>query len=165
MRPLLTLLGTVLLLGSIYAYTEFAERVKRSATVVELQQARGEYSVAVTCTLDCAANRDFQLPAVEILLGDKTVLSRTEKLSRMTPLLVEKLPGVVAGRNEIIVQAHIGATEIEAEVGNDLGCLRIQIFRDGAPIAEQSFWSEPGQPVLVGAVMFDASTEFAQESP
>lgn len=165
MRPVLTLLGTVLLLASIYAYTEFAQRVKNSATSFVLKEARGEYSATITCTLDCAANPDFDLPAIEVRLADQILLARQESLPRMTQLVIESLPQVVLGRNEVIVLGNFAARNEVQATANEQGCLRIQIFQDGAPIAEQTFWTEPGQPMVVGAVMFDAATETKREVP
>ncbi len=161
MRPILCLIGTALLMASIWWYTDFAGRVKASATTVNLQQARGEYSAEITCTFECETNARFDLSAIEVRLADQVVIARTDALPRLNKLVVEHLPQVFVGRNEIIVQAHV------AETGDvpESGCLRIQIFRDGAPIGDETFWSEPGQPLVTGALMFSAAEISNAESP
>ena len=166
MRPLLTILGTTLLLSGIYAYTEFARHVKSSVSIVELKPASGEFSAEITCTFDCAAAPSFDLPAVEVRLADHVVLSQVDPLPRWSKLVVGQLPNVVIGRNEVIVQVHAAETESagDTSLASESGCLRVQIFHDGAPLAEQSFWSEPGQPLLTGALMFLADIEPAAET-
>lgn len=161
MRPILCLLGTMLLVASIYAYTKFADRVRATASIVSLQQASGDFSVEITCTFDCEPSTPFDLPALEVRLADQIVAARSEELPRLTRLVVERLPQVIVGRNEIIVQAHV------SEIGDatESGCLRIQVFQDGAPVAEETFWSEPGQPLVTGAIIFVATSNSEVESP
>jgi hypothetical protein len=73
---------------------------------------------------------------------------------------------VVQGRNEIIVQVHVADVPgDQLHSAQEAGCLRIQVFKDGTPIAEKTHWSEPGQPVVIGALMFAADSRLNSESP
>jgi hypothetical protein len=158
MRPLLSILGAIALLGAIYGYTRFADRTKASAPIAQLTAAIGHFSAEVTCSFDCRADERFEIPALEIRLGAATIL-RPDPVPRWTTVRVDPLPNVVRGRNEIVVQCSIAAESESGGAGNGpgaAGCVRVRVFQDGAPLAEQTVWSEPGHPLVVGALLFSA---------
>jgi hypothetical protein len=65
-------------------------------------------------------------------------------------------PDVRVGRNEVFVQAN----PPEAALSRT-HAVRLRVLRDGEPVAERTFWTEPGTPL---SERFSLEVPAAQES-
>lgn len=151
MRPLFALVTALLILGIVQAFVTFQAgiRAPRSVTTIE-HVAQGKFSVDVTLTFDAAAD-EFSLEpaAVVVLHHGKEILLHKEPVPAGQSLVAADVPDVVAGRNEFYVKA----APAESDAGAS-HAVRVRILRDGLPVADETLWSAPGEPVE-GTVMID----------
>ena len=106
----------------------------------------GKFELHVTLTF--AAGPDpfaLDLDAAESLLvtlAGHDLLRETGPIAAGQTLRVPDIQGVLAGSNEFYVRAIAQEDNVDMVRG-----LRVRLLRDDQPVAEQSLWSEPGQPV------------------
>ncbi|KAF0246339.1 MAG: hypothetical protein FD180_827 [Planctomycetota bacterium] len=59
-------------------------------------------------------------------------------------LRAEPVKAVLVGKNELFIEAYPPQDQL-----NRSHAIRVRVLRDGEPVAEKTFWSEPGTPVAV----------------
>jgi len=152
MRPVLAILVWVVILGGLYGYMRFRDRLApRPEEVFRVSPAPGNFSVELTPTFDAQGGVDpFALdpvakPAIVLWLNG-TEIVRYEQTARAgipveftwdtdeVPLELEK--------NEFRIQVRTPGDNPNAVRG-----VRLRLLRDGAEVASETLWSEPGQPV------------------
>lgn len=155
MRPLLVLILTVgLLAGTKWFLALSATDALANAEIV-LIPAPGEYSVDLTLSFDAGPD-EFSLdvddaPSLIVQLNGEEVLKRTDTVSASdSPVVLENVSGVVVGTNEFYLQAS------PSELGIISTCIRVRVLRDGAMVAEDTLWSEPGEAIQ-GVVRMEVS--------
>lgn len=179
-RPLLALLVAALMLGTVKLYMIVQASLPEHASGRQITRAaKGNFAIDVTLTF--AARPDsFQFetpgPTVVVAFGAHELLRRTDSVPPGTPLVVENVPGVVEGRNEFFIEVFAGDVSFAAENPSDATGLatstaalahavRVRVLRNGEPLpgAEQTLWSDPGEPVR-GAIVVDVPRA-ADEEP
>lgn len=146
MRPLLSLTIAVVVLGGLRWYMQVRDRFRVHDISSGESVAAGVFSVELTLTFNAGPDpfgldRD-NATAVEVMFRGQPLLRETGTVEAGTPLVVSPVQGVVEGPNEFFVSA----TPLDENTGL-AHALRVRILRDGVPIAEQTLWSAPGQPV------------------
>jgi hypothetical protein len=149
MRPLLALVISAGILFGVYSYLRFAQSLRGTteAAVVDVA-ATGKYSAEITLTFDAQAD-EFALSPVSLVLKrqDQVLLSREGLVPAGEPLVVENIPGIVEGENELYFEC------VPKDDGRQLArAVRIRLLRDGAVVADQTLWAEAGL-VPQGTVM------------
>ena len=95
-------------------------------------------------------------PSLLVTFRGRELLRITEEIPAGEPVRIEDVEGVVAGANEFFVAAS--PTSTDAAVAR---AIRVRILRDGATVAEQSLWSDPGESVD-GIVVVDVARYLAE---
>jgi len=144
MRPIMAIAIWIILVGGFSLYLghrETAPPVREQAR----PRAEGVYSIEIATTFAVEPDPfslridDTQRPAsLRVKLNGKEILRRTERIEAGTPIRLDAFPGVTDGANEFYIEA--AAVE---QTGHPLA-LRLHVRRDGQPLAERVFWSEPG---------------------
>ena len=161
MRPLLAILVAVVILGGLQAYMRWRPRPQTTRVDPVTRIAGGNFDLEVALTF--AAGPDpfaLDLDAAEsvvITLAGRDLLRETSPIAAGETLRVRDIKGIVAGPNEFHVRAFA-----QQENADLIRGLRVRLLRDNLPIAEQSLWSEPGQPVE-GAILVDVRGESAAD--
>mgnify|MGYP006306966333 CR=1 FL=1 len=125
------------------------------SNAVELQAAEARYDLEVTPTF--SAKRDpFALrtddreeeAALSVRLGDREILAVKQDAPAGQPIVVHHIEGLVRGWNELYLQAAPPADAYGVR-----HFVHMRLLRDGAPVAEKTFWSDGGA-LVAGSVKF-----------
>ena len=168
MRPVLTILFAVVLMSGIFAYTQFAERVRPEPVQYQADFSDSKYVVRLNRTFDCAGNPEFGLENSLVILFKDQKIARTEAVPASEKIEFE-LPEVEIGRNSIFVEAYVPnqfdsfdePTFDSFDVRS--AAMQIELLRDGVVIAEQTFWIEPGLNSVSGSLSFEIEDEQLSE--
>lgn len=146
MRILLTAAIWVAFAGGVALFT--ARRDARGPVVsFERGPAKGVFAVEVTASF--AASPDpFALDTGDVKAAGLVVrVNGVEAIRSATvepgvALRAEPVAAVVEGKNELFVEASPPQDQLSRR-----HAVRVRVLRDGEPVAERTFWSEPGSPV------------------
>ena len=89
--------------------------------------------------------------ALLVKLNGREILKRTESFPGGTPVQTDHVEGIVEGLNELYVEANPPLDQAGRS-----HAVRVRVLRDGRPVLERSFWSEPGARI---ATTFALSVE------
>ena len=147
MRPLLALVVACCVIGGLALYFETIQNDPIPIDFDEPEEtATGVFSLELTLTFDAGpdpfAFEVANAPSILVLFKGEEILRRTENVAAGTPVVVESIEGIVPGKNEFFVEV---TAQDQASIV--VRAVRLRAFRDGNLIAEQSLWSEPGEPV------------------
>jgi hypothetical protein len=148
MRPILAIVISAGILLGVHSYLRLAQSLRGKPAAEEESAASGKYSADITLTFDAQAD-EFALEPVSLFFKrqDQVLLKREGFIPAGEPLAVENIPGIVEGENEFYFEC------VPKEDGKQLArAVRVRLFHDGAPVAEQTLWAEPGM-VPHGAVV------------
>jgi len=159
MRPLLVLVITLAILGGLQLYMATRSVVHPNASAYAPPAATGRFSLEVTLTFDAGPDA-FALqvddaPSVLVQHRGQDLIRSTRPVASGTTLRADDVAGVVAGRNEFSVRATP-----QEDAGDVARALRVRVFRDEVPVADETFWSEPGEPVE-GVIALDVPADLA----
>jgi len=161
MRPLIALAIVVLVFGSVEAYMLFQDSLP-VADVAEsvVEHAGGKFSVELTLTFDAAPD-GFALEPVSALVqfDGKDLFRSAERIAAGTSIVIDNVKDILAGKNDFYVKI------VAADERFDLQhAVRLRVLRNGAPIAEHTLWSDPGEPVE-GVVRVDVPAHVPVSHP
>ncbi len=166
MRPFIAIILVGSILGSVAAYGWFVRSLPKTEVVdLELDRATGEFTVDLTLTFD-AVNNAFTLEPTSILVKfeGQSVYHSAETVYAGTPLEIP-VSGVKVGMNEFYIEINTPDVEVGRPRNDDGFSLnldsneasepvrilshaaRIRVLRDGETIADETRWSQPGQPI------------------
>jgi hypothetical protein len=157
MRPLLALLLSLTIFGAVAGYLSFARHLQEQTTRQHDDRpapvAQGKFSVEITLSFDAGAQTAFSLDptqaaALRVVFQGRDLLQLESPVAAGT-VRVEDVPGIAAGANEFFIEAQPAA--LESQIAR---AVRVRVFRDENPVADQTLWSEPGLPVR-GTVRID----------
>lgn len=172
MRPLLAMGVVFLSLGAVYRYVTFVDSFNAQAPSGYREiQAEGRFHVDLTLTFDARGDIFSQETVLLQLHGGRELLRSEDPVAAGTVLKIDPVEGIVVGPNEFYLKVSTAEEEPSSDSGfsleapsfdedpldeNDVEqsdssdksrAVRIRIFRDDLLLAEQTFWSEPGQAV------------------
>ena len=155
MRPFLAAAVAIAILGGLQFYMSSRPAPVNNQRPPEVL-ADGKFDVRLTLTFDAGpdpfAFDSSQAASVVVLFEGKDLLRLTEHVNAGADLVVEDVASIDAGRNEFFVEAVPKDTTNLISRG-----IRIQVFRDGVMVGDQSLWSDPGAPVA-GTIVVDVPT-------
>ena len=150
MRPLLAIILTVAVIGGLNLYMRHRGRQWVASPLTVENFAPGIYALDLTFTF--RAQRDaFALkddPIVRVKFRGADVLLANKPVDAGEILHVEPIENIVTGHdeasgvNEFYYEILTGDTDTAIA-----RCVRLRVFRDGQIMADQSAWSDPGEPV------------------
>ncbi len=121
------------------------------ANEIAMETAQGVYTLVVTTTF--AAQPDpFALTAggeapaaLQIRMGSRVLLYKTDDIAPGRPIRVAIDKGLVKGANELYIEVSppLGSGD-RAQTAQ---AVRIQVFRDELVVAQDTFWSDPGENI------------------
>jgi len=139
---------STIILGGLTLFMERRERLSGEGTAVaQTTAATGKFSVDLTLSFTAAAADPFAVaaevggrqPVLKVQLNGQQLLSATTAPPAGELIQIADPRGIVVGKNEFLVEADPPLDE-----ANRAHAVRLRVLRDGAPIAEQTVWSEPG---------------------
>lgn len=156
MRFILTALIWVVIVGGLWLYTQQRQQVAGSLTPSQPQLARLEQQFDLLLTPTFTVESDpFALrvtdevdTAIELSVNGTRLAIAAERLQRGVALLMKDIQGLVAGHNEIYVQASPPLQESGRSHG-----LRVQLVRAGSTLLDSTIWAGEGARVA-GTVNF-----------
>ncbi len=152
MRPLLALLIAALIVGVVQGYMWFQASLPRPELQrVEPAAAAGTFSLEITLTFDAQPDA-FEPTSLVVLHAGRELLRRDDRVPAGEGVKIE-IAELPVALNEFFVTASAGDEATPAA-----RAVRVRVLRDGAPIAEQTLWSEPGEPVS-GKVLVDVPAD------
>ncbi|MEZ6117089.1 MAG: hypothetical protein R3C28_11025 [Pirellulaceae bacterium] len=135
----------VVILGGVQLYMTHRPRVvayQAEPDTVAVGEFRLEVTLSFAAGPDPCALELEDAPSLLILFHGKPVLQRTDAISGGQLIVSDPVDGIVQGRNEFFVQATCAN-----DAGLTASAIRVRILRDAVVIAEQTFWSEPGEAI------------------
>lgn len=148
MRLFLAALLTLVLIGGMGVYIQFARSVRRPPPIVQADMAEGVFEVELARTFNCVADKFAELKALEVSFRGNVIYSKEEDIDAETPLRFSIPGGVETGENEISVQANRDFLE------TGLAAIQVTLYRNDVPIRRQTITSEPEISTVSGSVVF-----------
>ena len=183
MRPALALLLSVLLFSGVYAYTQFAESVRRPPLQIKPNFASGSYSVRIDRTFDCVGDEDWgDVASLVVKFRGEEILRRTDRVPASEVIRIDPLEHVEQLENEIYVFANLSNSGTVNDWGDEPAdkdsweqagqdeatlpivssvnhALRIVAKRGDQQLTEKTIWLEPGAMTIEGTLSFAAPVE------
>lgn len=181
MRPIIALVISTLLFTGVYAYTQFAESVRREPLKIQANFSSGTYSLEIVRTFDCVADEGWaDVNSLLVKFRGQDIISRTDMVSTTEKIVVDPLENVEQKENEIFVSANLknaGVNGWEDELGDNwggekaadssvsstdtasTGALRVVVKRGDEIVADETFWLESGALKIDASVSFEAPVE------
>lgn len=155
MRPILVAVIWLVLVGGLLAYVQTRDTGK-AADDYHLHQATGGFRLEATTTFDVepdpfalTTNADEQPAAFLLKVNGAEAVRLTERLKGGAPIVVEPVPGLVEGKNELFVEAVPPLDQAGRSQA-----IRVRLLCDGHPIADHTLWSEPGSKIATAFPVF-----------
>lgn len=161
MRFLLTILVWVVIVGGLWSYAKQREVAEASIVRQSPVFARVEdvYSLHLTPTFSIEPD-PFALQtgersgmAMELRLNGEAIAVNAENLQRGVPWGVEQVEGLIAGLNEIYLQASPPLDESGLEHG-----VRVQLVKGGVAVVDSTLWAAAGAQVS-GTIHFELAAQ------
>lgn len=154
MRPLLALIVSLLVLGTVQAYMEFVESLPEFEIEEPVEtKATGVFRLELTLSQDARPD-PFEPTSLLVTLPRQDgyeVLRREDVVSCTTPVVIDSLAGFQAGENELFVMVGVGDAGFgepgEAGPGLSAAAIRVQLYRDHVILNDETLWAAPGEPI------------------
>ena len=154
MRPLLALVLSLVILGSVQAYMLFVKGLPRYVHNVPTEAAAsGHFRLELTLTQDAQPDA-FESTSLLVNLPqqeDRVLIHKEEVISALEPIVIDSLTGFVAGENELFILVGVGDVGFDStsagEVALRRAAVRVQLFRDRVLLVDKTLWAEPGEPI------------------
>jgi hypothetical protein len=159
MRLFAAAMISLCLLGGMSIYIHLQAQWRPPAPVFEPPAAPGVYSLEVTPSFS-AAKDPFALDVGDVAdgsailvvkLGKQTLLAKSDTVEAGSVIHVESVAGIQVGKNQFHLSVAVPENQLTVS-----HAVRIRILRDGVQVADQTLWSELGQPVS-GEVTLDVA--------
>ena len=151
MRPILALVITFCLIGGVFAYTQFADSVRREAIEYKVDFSRQQYSVEIRKTFVAAPDPIFATPSLKVKFKGDEILSRTDVIPATETIEIRPLEGVEVGDNELFISVNQELSEAS------LAVVMVTVKEDDIPVTETTITATPGLPVVSGSVLFQST--------
>lgn len=169
MRPLLALVLSVVIVGTVFVYLVFVNNLPpHQVKQVVDEPASGHFRLELTLTRDAEPDA-FEATSLVVSLpqqGDRELFRREEAISCAEPIVIDFLTGFLVGENELFIQVGVGDVDFASagarEVVLQPAAVRVQLFRDRLLLAEETLWASPGEPIQ-GKVLIDVPSLKAED--
>lgn len=155
MRPLLSLLLSVFLIGGMSAYIQFARSVRRPAVDFQAEFSEAQFEVELERTFDCIGDPLLEVAALEVFFRGDKIYSSGGDLPREEDVRFSIEQGVETGENEISINAN------REEFG--FGAIAVTLYRNDIPIQRITLPSAPDVPTVSGSVVFEGSETTSEQ--
>ena len=154
MRPLLALVLSLAILGSVQAYMLFVNGLPRYIPNVPTETvASGHFRLELTLTQDAQSDA-FEATSLLVNLPqqeDRVLIQKEEVISALEPIVIDSITEFIVGENELFVQVGVGDAGFDSTSTEELvlrrAAVRVQLFRDRVLLADETLWAEPGEPI------------------
>lgn len=161
MRFILTAFIWIAIVGGLWLYTQQRQQVEASIEISQPHQEslQQHFELILTPTFTIEPDpfalqvTDEPDTAIELRVNGQQLEVAAASLQRGIPLVVADIKGLVAGQNEIYVQASPPIQESWRNHG-----MRVQLKRTGIPLLDSTIWAGEGARV-VGTVNFALDNE------
>lgn len=162
MRPIAVVIFAFVVLGGLAIYLR-AVQTKVEATEFRETNATGDYFVELTLPFEAESNVFNAGKSLVVTVDGREILSRDDTVpSGILPKI--QVSELKIGRNEFAVNAQPkemgfgngNAFSLESTESSKPSpvALRLRVFRDNIVVADGTYWSEPGLPI-VATLMLD----------
>lgn len=156
MRFFLVIAIWIVIVGGLTGYINKrdARRMEVQASIAPNIEAIGNFSIELTPTFSvekdpfALTTSDAAASSVEVRLNGTPLILDSSDLKRGVTLRSEGVNGMLAGHNEIYVNASPPVSEDTLEHG-----IRVKLIQDRAVVADQTVWAEKGA-LVSGTVSF-----------
>lgn len=152
----------ILFLGGPLLYMQQRTAQEAASDYVQ-QEALGILSVTLTPSFepqpDPFALQIDNAAAVRLTLNGQEILHQTKPSAPGNPIVIENASGLVEGKNEFYLEAY---PPLDSAMHSH--AIRLQVLRDGEPIADRTFWSAPGNPIAETFLVEIAHAEKTEEA-
>ncbi len=165
MRFFLTILIWVVILGGMFFYSRQREIAEADIKIQDPMtiQVEDTYTLQVTPTFSIEKD-PFALQTegdpgsgMELRLNGTPLSLTAENFQRGIPWILEGIKGLVAGNNEIYIQASPPFAENNLEHG-----VRVQLLKTGVAVIDRTVWSNQGS-LVSGTVHFHLKEEVRKD--
>lgn len=154
MRPLLALVLSLAILGSVQAYMLFVNSLPRYVAHVPVETAAsGHFRLELTLSQDAQPDA-FEATSLLVNLPQqdgRVLIHKEEVISSLEPIVIDSITEFTVGENELFIQVGVGDAGFDfadtAELALRRAAVRVQLFRDRALLADETLWAEPGEPI------------------
>jgi len=165
MRPFLTLVLVLSIIGGTWWYTKFVNSIVLQPEDYRAQLSTLRYSIEVLRTFEALPatelaskmeNISFELQptSLTVLFQGKVLLEDRSVLGAEQPVFIHEIPGMEIGENEIFVKAQLLPPS-----PHQLQALQIRVFQEDRQLSVATFSSHPGCTLIYGTVLIDTSDE------
>ncbi len=154
MRPLLALVLSLAILGSVQAYMLFVNGLPQYVPNVPTETtASGHFRLELTLTQDAQPDA-FEATSLLVNLpqqGNRVLIHKEEVIPALDPIVIDSITEFIVGENELFVQVGVGDAGFDVAGSEELvlrrSAVRVQLFRDRVLLADETLWAEPGEPI------------------
>ncbi len=175
LRLVLAAVFSLAVLGTVKGYMLFLHSLPAVAShrLSAASAARGHFRVDVTLSFTARADA-FSVEPMSLALslqGGQRLLELTEPIQAGRVVTIDPVEGITEGLNELFIEIGTAADEdvgASPEGADGFGAgpvlaangaavaraVRVRVLRDDVVIAEETVWSDPGEPVT-GRIILD----------
>ena len=155
MRPLLALVLSLAILGSVQTYMLFVNGLPQYVPNVPTETtASGHFRLELTLTQDAQSDA-FEATSLLVNLPQQdghVLIHKEEVISALDPIVIDSITEFVVGENELFVQVGVGdAGGFDSASAEELSlrraAVRVQLFRDRVLLVDETLWAELGEPI------------------
>ncbi len=165
MRILLSVFIWVLFIGGLLLHLASRDKIETvSGSPYAEPPTEAGYSLEVTPGFTAmpdpfalASEDERPVPVLTARLGGRELLAMASGVEDGVPIILDPLEGIVAGVNELYVEATPPSS-----AGGGHHALRLRIFKGAAPLSEKTLWSAPGEGIS-GVLRFTAAEKKTEE--
>ena len=150
MRPVLAILLSCLLVGGVHSYLSFSNSVRRPPLTIEVKEADGNYTLEIERTFRCIADPILAEPSLAVQFGQHQIYIREDEVPIEEQILIGPIEGIEEGENEFLITATMD------EFFENLGVLKITVFRNEVPLESKMLASESGLTSISGTLVFNS---------
>lgn len=156
MRFLLVIAFWIVIVGGLWSYITHRDGrrlVATTQTPVNIT-VEGRFSIELTPTFSTEAD-PFALTSsessptpLEVKLNGVAIALNTQEVLRGETIRLDEITGILAGHNEVYINASPPLSENSLEHG-----VRLKVFEDNTIIADETIWAEQGA-LVSGTISF-----------
>ena len=155
MRPIITLLIVVLLIGGMWLYVDFKNSVVRPPTEVAVELAEKKTTLLIRRSAPLYDGGGLGGPALTVSIKDQTVLELKRTIASVEVVEIE-IPNVEIGKNTINVQANFEDPEafLSEDAPLTLYALEV-IIKYGRREQHREVFTSPDPFIVGGDILFE----------